>query len=303
VLTMDLNEMLVFARVVQTGSFTIAATDLGMPKSTVSRRISELEDRLKARLLQRNTRKLSLTDAGRTYYGYCARIVGEVQEAEHALNGLQQTPRGLLRVSFGIDSAFLAPIVTAFLKANPEVQLELHCAGQKVDLVEEGFDLAIRAGTLADSSLIARGLGKVRWFLVSAPAYLQSKGHPRFPEELSKHTWLLPGRSRDDRALRLESGTQCVDLTPSPRVLSSDDGIVYAAALDGLGIALLPAFRCVADLRAGRLELVLRDWKVPSTPVHIIYPSTRNLSPLVRGFVEYLRSAMTPPPWELGPAP
>jgi DNA-binding transcriptional LysR family regulator len=300
---MDLNEMLVFARVVQTGSFTTAATDLGMPKSTVSRRISELEDRLKARLLQRNTRKLSLTDAGRTYYAYCARIVGEVQEAEHALNGLQDTPRGMLRVSFGIDSAFLAPIVTAFLKGNPEVQLELQCARHKVDLVEEGFDLAIRAGTLADSSLIARGLGKVRWFLVGAPAYLEGNGHPRFPEELSKHTWLLPGLSHDDRVLRLENGTQCVHLTPSPRMLSSDDDIVYAAAIEGLGIALLPAFRCVADLRAGRLELVLRDWKVPSTPVHIIYPSTRNLSPLVRSFVEYLRSTMTPPPWELGPAP
>ena len=166
---MDLNEMLVFARVVQAGSFTAAAAALGMPKSTVSRKVTELEERLKSRLLQRTTRKLSLTDVGRTYYDYCARIAAEIDDAERAVSSLQATPRGLLRVTAPVNAAFLAPIVSEFLKRYPEVRLELFCTGRSVDLVEERFDLAIRAGTLAESTLIARSLGRATWFLVATP--------------------------------------------------------------------------------------------------------------------------------------
>src|SRR6266849_7480295 len=134
---MDLNEMLVFTRVVQAGSFTTAARALGMPKSTVSRKVSELEERLKARLLQRTTRKLSLTDVGRTYYDYCARIVGEIEDAERAVSRLSETPRGILRVTAPINVSFLGPIVSDYLKRYPEVRLELFCTARTVDLVEE----------------------------------------------------------------------------------------------------------------------------------------------------------------------
>src|SRR5260221_8881578 len=133
---MDLNEMLVFARVIQAGSFTAAAAELGMPKSTVSRKLSELEERLKSRLIQRTTRKLSLTDVGRTYYEYCARIVSEIEDAERAVGNLQDSPRGLLRVTSGPNSAFLAPIITEYLNQHPEVSLELVCTTRAVDLVE-----------------------------------------------------------------------------------------------------------------------------------------------------------------------
>src|SRR5882672_9688433 len=163
---MDLNEMVVFARVVQAGSFTAAATELGMPKSTVSRKVSELEERLDARLLQRTTRKLSLTDVGRTYYEYCARILNEVQNAEAALSNLHDAPRGLLRITTGPNVSFLAPIVTSFTRRYAEVRVEVFCTHRTVDLVEERFDLGLRAGTLSDSSLIARPLGKTRWYLV-----------------------------------------------------------------------------------------------------------------------------------------
>src|SRR5688572_9690991 len=161
---MDLNEILVFARVVHAGSFTAAAVELGMPKSTVSRKVSELEERLKARLLQRTTRKLSLTDAGRIYYDYSARIVSELEDAERAMSALQGVPRGLLRVTAPLNTGFLAPIVSDFLKRYPEVELELFSTGRTVDLVEERFDVGIRAGTLADSTLIASSLGNVAWF-------------------------------------------------------------------------------------------------------------------------------------------
>src|SRR4051794_6644985 len=178
---MDLNEMLVFTRVVQAGSFTAGAAALGMPKSSVSRKVSELEERLKARLLQRTTRKLSLTDVGRIYYEHCARIVSEVEDAERAVNSLQETPRGLLRVTAPTNFAFLGPIVSDYLKRYPEVRVDLFCTGRTVDLVEERFDVAIRAGALADSSLIARSLGSAKWLLVATPAYLKKRGRPKSP--------------------------------------------------------------------------------------------------------------------------
>jgi DNA-binding transcriptional LysR family regulator len=299
---MDLNEMLVFARVVQTGSFTTAATDLGMPKSTVSRKISELEERLKARLLQRTTRKLSLTDVGRTYYEYCARIVGEVESAERAVSSLQEAPRGLLRVTAPINAAFLSAIVSDYLKRYSDVRLELFCTGRAVDLVEERFDLAIRAGALADSSLIARSLGAVRWFLAATPTYLKKRGRPRSPEDLKKHSCLFFGVG-DSGSLRLENGDQSAQLSLPARMMVSDNDVLHAAALAGIGIALLPAFLCVEDLRARRLERVLPAWNTSATPVHVVYPSTRHVPPKVTSFVDHLQQRMTPPPWELGPAP
>src|SRR5215468_9843055 len=153
---MDLNEITVFTRVVQAGSFTAAAKVLGMPKSTVSRKVSDLEERLGARLLQRTTRKLSLTDAGRTYFDYGVRIVNEVEAAESAVGSLQDKPRGLLRVTAGINASWLGDIVAEFMKRYPDVQVEMLCTARSVVLVEERFDLGIRAGALSDSSLIAR---------------------------------------------------------------------------------------------------------------------------------------------------
>jgi len=295
--------MLVFARVVQAGSFTAAAAALGMPKSTVSRKVSELEKRLKARLLQRTTRKLSLTDVGRTFYDYSARIVGEIDEAERAVSSLQEIPRGLLRVTAPVNAAFLGPIVSDYLQRYREVRLELFCTARTVDLVEERFDLGIRAGRLADSTLIARSLGSVKWFLVASPAYLKRRGRPRSPAALKEHDCLFFGAGTQGTALHLESGEGSVRLAPSARLLVSDMDVLSAAVTTGLGIGLLPAFICVEDLRARRLERVLRDWSAPATPVHVVYPSTRHLSPKVKSFIDHLYERMTPPPWELGPMP
>jgi len=295
--------MLVFARVVQAGSFTAAAAALGMPKSTVSRKVSELEKRLKARLLQRTTRKLSLTDVGRTFYDYSARIVGEIDEAERAVSSLQEIPRGLLRVTAPVNAAFLGPIVSDYLQRYREVRLELFCTARTVDLVEERFDLGIRAGRLADSTLIARSLGSVKWFLVASPAYLKRRGRPRSPAALKEHDCLFFGAGTQGTALHLESGEGSVRLAPSARLLVSDMDVLSAGVTAGLGIGLLPAFICVENLRARRLERVLRDWSAPATPVHVVYPSTRHLSPKVKSFIDHLYERMTPPPWELGPMP
>jgi DNA-binding transcriptional LysR family regulator len=300
---MDLNEIVVFARVVQAGSFTAAAAQLGMPKSTVSRKVSELEERLGSRLLQRTTRKLSLTDVGRTYYDYCARIVGEVEEAERAVSSLQGTPRGLLRITAPVNVSFLGPIVSEFLKRYPEVQMELFCTQRSVDLIEERYDLGIRAGVLADSTLIARSLGTVRWFVVATPAYLKKHGRPRSPEELAQHDCVLFGAGAADTVVTLESGDTSVQVHVTPRLFVSDMDVLRAAVNAGLGIGVLAAFQCVEDLQARRLERVLRDWNVPSTPVHVVYPSTRYVSAKVKTFLDHLQERMTPSPWELGPMP
>src|SRR5258707_551765 len=190
---MDLNEITVFTQVVQAGSFTAAARLLGMPKSTVSRKVSDLEERLNARLLQRTTRKLSLTDAGRTYFDYSVRIVNEIEAAERAVGSLQDRPRGLLRITVGLNSQWLAGIVTDFIKRNPEVQLEVLSTGRAVDLIEERFDLAIRAGVLPDSSLVARKLGNASWVLAATPGYLKKRRRPRVPADLKHHDCLVFG--------------------------------------------------------------------------------------------------------------
>ena len=299
---MDLNEILVFTRVVQAGSFTTAAAELGMPKSSVSRKVSELEDRLKTRLLQRTTRKLSLTDVGRTYFDYSARIVSEIEDAERAISSLQDVPRGLLRVTTLINATFLGPIVSDYMQRHPEVQVELFSTGRRVDLIEERYDIGIRAGALPDSSLVARRLGSVSWFLVATPTYLKKRGRPRSPEDLKKHDCLFFGSGSNTMTLRLtKEDDESVQVRLPARLMVSDNDILLSATRAGLGIGLLPGFVGMTDLRAHKLEHVLPAWSLPTTPVHVVYPGARHISPKVKSFVDFLQQRMTPPPWELGP--
>jgi DNA-binding transcriptional LysR family regulator len=274
-----------------------------MPKSTVSRKVTDLEERLGARLLQRTTRQVSLTDLGRTYYDYCARIVAEVEDAERAVSSLQGAPRGLLRLTAGTNAGWLGPIVGEFLAGHPEVKVELSCTGRVVDLVEERFDLGIRAGALADSTLVAKSLGVARWFLVATPGYLKRRGRPKAPFDLKAHDCLVFGTGAGGTHLQLESKGRSVQVTLSPRLLVNDMDVLRASASAGVGIAVLPAFQCVDELRAQVFERVLRDWDVPSTPIHVVYPTARHVTPKVKAFVDHLQRRMTPPPWERGPTP
>lgn len=300
---MDLNEIHIFAKVVDAGSFTGAARELGMPKSTVSRKVSELEARLGARLLQRTTRSLSLTDAGRAYYQHAARIVGEIEEAELAVGRMQQTPRGLLRVTAPLNFDFLAPMVESFLARYPEVRLEMLCTDRVVHLVEEGFDLAVRVGTLADSSLIARSLGSVQSFVVASPAFVERSGTPEVPGDLERLDCVAFSAVPDRAHWTLEDGRTQRTVAIRARFTVNDFELLQAAVIGGLGAALMPAFRCLGDLRTGRLVRLLPGWASPAIPIHAVYPSTRHLSPKVRAVLDHLGAAMTPPPWQLGPMP
>jgi DNA-binding transcriptional LysR family regulator len=276
----------VFATVVRTGSFTAAAAELGMPKSTVSRKIAELEDRLDTRLLQRTTRKLSLTDVGRIYFDRSARIVAELDEADQAVTDLQATPRGLMRVTAPLSFAMLGPMVAEFLERNREVQIELVCTDRRVDLVEEGFDVAIRAGPLDDSTLIARSLGLLRRVLVAAPVYLRRRGSPRAPADLAEHDCIVFGVGREPTLWTLHAGERMAEVRIAPRYVVNDSELMVAATRAGIGIAWIPEFVATADIRDGRLRPVLRDWRSSETPIHAVYPTARHLSPKVVAFVD-----------------
>ena len=301
---MDLNELVVFVHVVPAGSIRGAAEQLGMPKSTVSRKLIELEERLEARLLQRTTRKLGLTDVGRIYYDHGLRIVTEVENAERAVRSQHETPRGLLRVTAPLNLAPLGPVISDYLARYPEVRLELSANARVVDLIEERFDVGIRAGRLEDSSLIARSLGVIEAQLVASSAYLKKRGRPRSPADLKRHDCLLFG-SRATLALTRDGLTE--ELSLNPRLLVTDLDVLELALKADLGIAVLPAFLCEKAIRAGRLERVLPSWRPPATPVHVIYPSTRHLSPTVRSFIDHMQERMMLPSGSgcppTGPAP
>jgi DNA-binding transcriptional LysR family regulator len=286
---MDLNEILVFARVVQSGSFSAAARLLDMPKSTVSRKVSELEERIGARLIQRTTRKLGLTDAGRIYYEHSARIVAELEAADQAVGRMQAAPRGLLRVTSPLSFAMLGPIVAEYLERHADVQVELVCTDRTVDLVDEGFDVAIRAGALADSTLVARHLGTIKRVLVAAPGYCKKNGTPKTPADLKQHTCLSFGSGATPNVWRLEAGKQTVEIRVSPRLTVNDFDILQETARAGIGIAFMPEFSCADDVRTGRLKHVLAEWCSPEVPVHALVPSVRQLSPKVVAFVDVVR--------------
>ncbi|HWM84865.1 MAG TPA: LysR family transcriptional regulator [Kofleriaceae bacterium] len=285
----DLNEILIFTRVVQAGSFTAAARTLAMPKSSVSRKVSELEDRLGVRLLHRTTRKLGLTDAGRLYFERGARIVAEMEEADQAVSRMQAAPRGLLRVTAPLSFAMLGPMITEYLKRYPDVQVELLCSDRRFDLVEEGFDVAIRAGPLDDSTLIARRLGVIQRVLVASPAYLRRRRSPRSPADLAEHTCISFAADRAPSVWTLHAGERRAEVRVSPRYSVNELDLMLEAVRDGIGIAWIPEFVAIPDVRAGRLRHILREWRSSETQVHAVYPTARHLSPKVVGFVELVR--------------
>jgi DNA-binding transcriptional LysR family regulator len=285
----DLNEILVFTRVVQAGSFTAAARALAMPKSTVSRKVAELEDRLGLRLLQRTTRRLGLTDAGRLYFERSARLVADMEEAEQAVSQLHAVPRGLLRVTAPLSFGMLGPMVAAFLKRYPDVQLDMVCTDRRVDLVEEGFDVAIRAGPLEDSTLVARSLGVLKRVLVASPAYLRRRGTPRAPSDLVGHACINFGAGHAPGVWVLHAGDRKAEVRVSPRYSVNELELMVEAARAGIGIAAIAEFVATDDLRAGRLRQVLTDWSSAETPIHAVYPTARHLSPVVTAFVDLVR--------------
>ncbi|WP_119168956.1 LysR family transcriptional regulator [Algihabitans albus] len=300
----DVTAMVVFARVVDLGGFSAAAQALGLSKSAVSKQISKLEDRLGTRLLNRTTRQLSLTEAGAAFFERCQRVEAEALAAEEAVTHLAEAPRGLLKVnsalSFGVRH--IAPALPAFLAMCPELEVDLSLNDRPVDLVEEGYDLAIRIGKLDDSSLVARRLAPMRRFLFAAPDYLARAGRPEHPNDLKQHDCLLYAYQTSDQTWSFKAATgeaeRDVKVRISGRLRINNGDAILEACIAGQGIALLPSFICSDALTEGAVERLLPDW-ADGTPggVHAVFPASRNLSPKVRVFVDFLLSRFGSEPY------
>ncbi|MCX5747770.1 MAG: LysR family transcriptional regulator [Proteobacteria bacterium] len=296
---MDLNDIVVFTKVVETKSFTGAADLLGLPKSTVSRKLAQLEERLGVRLVQRTTRKLAVTDIGEAYYARCARIVADVAAAEQVVMDMQATPRGRLRVTAPIDLSdrYLGEIIATFLVAHPDVSVELEATDRTVDLIEEGFDLAIRFGTLQESTLIARRVCAIHTILCAAPAYLARRGDPEVVDDLDAHDRLLFTPTPRNQTWTIASGDATHEFGRPSRFASNNFGAVRDLALAGGGIALLSNFMVEEDIGNGRLVRVLPTWSGRVTDVHAVYPARQNIAPRLALFVEHLVKSFHPSPW------
>lgn len=297
----DLAQLEIFVHVVSDGGFTSAAQSLGVSKSFVSRQLGALEDRLGARLLNRTTRKLTLTDVGTVFYEQCRRVLDELAEAEAAVTNLQTAPRGTLRVAAPMSFGFryVAPEVAQFLADHGELSIDLDLADRRVDLLDEGFDLAIRIGKLADSSLIARKLGASELLLVASPAYLAARGRPAHPRDLREHDCLLYAYTPNNSSWQLDGKGGSITVPVRGRVAANNGDAIAVAAKEGLGIARLPDFIARPLIYEGAVEQVLNEW-TESYGIWAVYPHNRHLSAKVRLFVEFLAERWATPPWSCG---
>lgn len=298
-----LDEMEVFAEVVESEGFSAAARRLGISKSAVSKQIGRLEDRLGVRLLNRTTRRLSLTEAGNTFYAACRRVLDEAETAEQAVSDLAAAPRGLLKLNAPMSFGFLhlSSAIPAFHARYPQITVEAAMNDRFVDLVEEGYDIALRIGDLRDSSLIARRLAPSRAALCASPDYLERRGRPERPEDLASHDCLLYANTENPREWTVTGpgGRQSVAVE-GPLIANNGD-VLCGAALGGMGITRLPTFIVGPHLRDGRLEVVLPGFPLPDQGIHAVYPHNRNLSVKVRVFVDFLAQRFGPQPyWDAG---
>jgi len=298
----NLAGMAVFARVAEAKSFSGAARRMGVSKSAVSKQVAQLERSLKARLLNRTTRRLSLTEVGAAFYEHCARMLAEAEAAELAVTRLYAEPRGVLKVT--VPAAFghlhIAPAIPDFITRHPDVAVQIVMNDRTVDLVEEGFDVAIRMTREQAPNVVARRLAPVRWAVCAAPGYLKQHDAPRMPRDLDRHNCLFYSFLESSSEWRFTSkdGEAAVRVTGNFTVNNSEG--LREAVLKGLGIALLPTFTVGADLRERRLQQVLGEYRAHGTfgnEVYAVYLPNRYLSPKVRAFVDFFVERFGPEPY------
>ena len=298
----NLTDIAVFVRVVERGSFTLAAGDLELSRAAVSKYVSRLEERLGARLMQRTTRRLSLTEAGAALFEASRGAIERIEEAEAAIARFQSEPRGRLRVSapmsFGI--LHLGPLIAEFARAHPLVTLDLTFDDRFVNVVEEGFDVALRIGRLADSSLVARKLAATRLVVCAAPSYLAEHGEPEVPEDLAAHNCLLYSYLATANVWRFTAPDGREISVAVGGSLRANNGIVGAeAAVAGAGILMTPTFYVGPLIRAGKLKQILSAYCGSEIGIHAVYPQREHVPPKVRVFVEFLAKRFgRKPEWE-----
>jgi DNA-binding transcriptional LysR family regulator len=297
-----LLSMAVFKRAVEAGSFAAAARHFGISPEMAGNHVRALETQLGVRLLNRSTRRLHLTEAGGGYYARCKQILADIEEAEVEASALQSTPRGMLRLSapvtFGV--MYIAPAVSAYMARYPEVTFDVAISDRFVNLIEEGFDLAIRVGPLGDSNLIARGLAMARLVACASPAYVKRAGQPQTPADLSRHACLIYTEAGTPENWRFETPDGHAETVRiSGPISSTNAGFVHQMALAGHGVVLGPSFSLAADIEEGRLVPLLTDWLARELPIHAVFPHRGLLSAKVRSFIDFLAERLGPQPgWD-----
>ncbi|GAB2882556.1 LysR family transcriptional regulator [Paraburkholderia jirisanensis] len=294
---MQLDDLKIFVATVDARNFTAAAERLQLSKQFVSRRVMALEASLDVRLLVRNTRKLAVTDLGYEFYERASRILAELADAEQAMSSRRAYPRGLLRVSapLSFGMVHLSPLVGAFLSSNPEVRIDIELSDRVVDVVGEGYDMALRIGTLADSTLIAQKLAEVRMVACCSPVYRDTRRLPMTPADLARHPCLLYGEEgRSGWRFEVEGTVHSIEVHGPLRANNGE--VLRDAAMAGIGIALLPEFIVADALANGRLIEVLAPFVSPPLTLYAVYPQHRQSSVTIRAFTQFLRErfAQTP---------
>ena len=293
----DLNDLQFFAIVVEHGGYAAAERALGIPKSRLSRRITQLESDLGVRLLQRSTRKFAVTDIGQSVYRHAQTMLAEAQAAREAVDRVSAEPRGLIKVSTpaALSQEVLAQVLPEFLRRFPKVRLQIHVSNRRVDVINEGFDVALRVRSHLDddSELVLRRFGEIRELLVASPAYLDRRGRPAQPSELAAHAAL--SMTEDDARQRWSlhgPGDEVQRVDIQPLLMAHDFPLLMAAAIEGMGVALLPETTCADAVRRKELEVVVPDWHLPMGICHAVFPSRRGLLPAVRVFIDYLAETL-----------
>jgi len=291
---LSLDDLAVLVRVVERGNFASVARDLGTPTSTVSRAIARLEERAGVRLLHRTTRHVTPTSDGHELYAAVAPAVGSLRATAQALEPSGKQPRGRLRLTAPGDlcNGFLSDVVVGFAERHPLVQLDFVVTNRRVNLVEEGFDLALRASArLADSTLVARKLGDLQLRLYAAPRYLERHGAPAAPSDLVNHQTVLFRAEALSRTWQLERAGESTSVSLRGRMGGDDMGVVRAMVLAGAGIGLLPHLNCAADEASGKLRRVLPAYHVRGAGLYLLYPSKRHVPARVAAFRDYVAAA------------
>ena len=288
------EDMRIFTQVMQAGSFTAAADLLGMSKQSVSRRLMQLEERLGVRLLNRSTRRLDATPLGQQYFDSAVRLLGEMQQAEQDISGQTQALRGTLRLSAPLSFAIshLGSLLTEFLQLHAQLIVEIDLSDRAVDLIGEGYDLALRIGTLEDSSLVARRIASIERVYCASPGYLAARGTPLEPEALREHDCLPYGHSRQVQWQFKGQGKTLHAIAVSGRMRANNGELLRDAAIAGMGVTYLPAFIVEQALADGRLVKLLEAWTPPPLQLSAVYPQHRQIARPVQAFVEFLRERL-----------
>jgi DNA-binding transcriptional LysR family regulator len=294
----DLNDMLYFAEVVDRGGFAAAGRALGVPKSKLSRRVAELESRLGVRLLQRTTRKLSLTEAGELYHRHSVAVREEAEAATEALAMVQTEPRGTIHIvcPLTVAQTTIGPLIPLFLKAHPQVRIEMQVSNRVVDLVQDGVDVALRVRQTLDESgsVVVKKLGTSYGRLVASPSQLKREGRPQSVEELSKLSTVAMSSADGKTSWKLigPNGREH-DFQHRPVYTADDLMTLKYAVMEGTGVSIIPDYMCRRDIERGDLEIVLPEWSPRPGIMHAVFPSRRGLVPAVRRFLDFLGEHVT----------